>query len=256
MPRLRPMELLDELLRYRRQAEVDECIPNVALAIEVNRQVDKVILTLVALVQPFNQHVPRVAIRNVPKHDSSVAWGNAAVHRHGRRREGHAVEIRHERRVHRRHAARVGAGLELLRQLDPVRTSCRCLLRLPLEELAAAAPRKPLCLLLLAQRAPRDGRRFLLLLLRRPLLERHLDFLLSLGVRRSFRCLCLCRRGGGRSAAYQLAEPDHRQAVVAGPCGWLQQQWRCDHLLRILRLRLGLVRLALCSFWNPLRLCG
>mmetsp|Transcript_147005 Transcript_147005/g.382053 ORF Transcript_147005/g.382053 Transcript_147005/m.382053 type:complete len:390 (+) Transcript_147005:621-1790(+) len=62
---LSAMELTDKGSCDRWLAEVDEGVTNVALAVEVNRQVDKIILALIALVQSFDEHVPGITIRDV-----------------------------------------------------------------------------------------------------------------------------------------------------------------------------------------------
>jgi len=54
-----------------RAHQVDECIPKACLCLEVNGQVQKVILPREPLgVQKLEQHVPRVIVGHVSKHDS------------------------------------------------------------------------------------------------------------------------------------------------------------------------------------------
>mmetsp|Transcript_60722 Transcript_60722/g.163535 ORF Transcript_60722/g.163535 Transcript_60722/m.163535 type:complete len:314 (+) Transcript_60722:607-1548(+) len=95
---IRLVELLHEFRRDRREAEVDERIADVALAVEVDRQIHEIVLLLVALVQSLHEHVSCVPVRDVAKHHRRVARSvhRGTVHAHG-------MQVPHQHGVDRGH---------------------------------------------------------------------------------------------------------------------------------------------------------
>mmetsp|Transcript_10157 Transcript_10157/g.30467 ORF Transcript_10157/g.30467 Transcript_10157/m.30467 type:complete len:616 (+) Transcript_10157:376-2223(+) len=220
---LSAVELLHEPLSDGRQTKVDERIADVALAVEVNRQVHKVILPIISLVEAVNQHVAGVAVGDVSQHDRGVPSHNAAVHgRHGRHAPGHAAEVGHQGSIHGRHRARRHIGLQLLRERDGLYSGGWCLLNFCIEQTTAAPPCKLFRLFELSQGPTRSRYLCRIRFLRGALAEPQPDLLQRPGGRLGTLWPLLRRLGGGvNSATLQQVDPQHGCAVVTGACGRL-----------------------------------
>mmetsp|Transcript_85306 Transcript_85306/g.246270 ORF Transcript_85306/g.246270 Transcript_85306/m.246270 type:complete len:239 (+) Transcript_85306:1673-2389(+) len=128
------MELRDEFAGRRRRLEVDEGISHIALAPEVDGQIQEIVRIVIALLQPVDQHVTSIAIRDVAEHHGGA---RRAVHL---RSVGHALHVGHHHGVHGRGVARHGRGhIHLGRRpeglrllfLDTPLLRLRCLLLCP-----------------------------------------------------------------------------------------------------------------------------
>mmetsp|Transcript_1883 Transcript_1883/g.4340 ORF Transcript_1883/g.4340 Transcript_1883/m.4340 type:complete len:308 (+) Transcript_1883:1515-2438(+) len=72
--------LTHELGSHLWLAEVDEGVADVALAVEIDGQVDKVVLSFILLVQLLHEQVPGVSVGNVPQHHSGRLRGHLHLH--------------------------------------------------------------------------------------------------------------------------------------------------------------------------------